>query len=480
VRVRRSAELLVQPADPGERALLFQRADEWLPEIDEEARAAALSAAGDVALVIDSGGVIIDAAVSGQNLPEVAKWVGQSWIDTVTPESRDKVEQMLATPVRQPRWRQVNHAGSQRDVPVRYMAFDIGSGRTLAIGREESSTARLQQRLIQVQQSLERDYLRLRQAESRYRLLFEMSAEPMIIVEAASFRVREINPAAARLLAGSNSGVIGHTVVAQVAAEDRDRLVAFFGAAAVRRDTAPLAVTLAKGGEQAEISARAFRQGGTSYFLLQLQLNTGAPAPEDRMTLDVMERMPDAFALVDEDLNVVAINAAFAEMVEAPSIERLRGTPIGNYVGRPGIDLALILAQLAEHQVARNVPTILRGLDGRQEEVEISAVRTDGPQPHYGFSIRVVARRLRDLPPATRDLPRSVEQLTELVGRMPLKDIVRESTDLIEQLCIEAALEYTSNNRASAAEVLGLSRQSLYSKLHRHGFGRFGEEASAE
>jgi DNA-binding NtrC family response regulator len=54
---------------------------------------------------------------------------------------------------------------------------------------------------------------------------------------------------------------------------------------------------------------------------------------------------------------------------------------------------------------------------------------------------------------------------------MPLKDIVRESTDLIERLCIEAALAYTSDNRASAAEILGVSRQSLYSKLHRHRLG---------
>jgi DNA-binding NtrC family response regulator len=57
--------------------------------------------------------------------------------------------------------------------------------------------------------------------------------------------------------------------------------------------------------------------------------------------------------------------------------------------------------------------------------------------------------------------------MTELVGRMPLKDIVRETTDLIEQLCIEAALQLTGDNRASAAEMLGLSRQSLYIKLRR-------------
>ena len=66
-------------------------------------------------------------------------------------------------------------------------------------------------------------------------------------------------------------------------------------------------------------------------------------------------------------------------------------------------------------------------------------------------------------------MPRSAEQLTELIGRVPLKDIVRETSDVIERLCIEAALELTGDNRASAAEMLGLSRQSLYVKLRRFG-----------
>jgi DNA-binding NtrC family response regulator len=79
---------------------------------------------------------------------------------------------------------------------------------------------------------------------------------------------------------------------------------------------------------------------------------------------------------------------------------------------------------------------------------------------------------------AGRQLPRSVEQLAELVGRVPLKDLVRQTTDVIERLCIEAALELTHDNRASAAEMLGLSRQSLYLKLRRYGLGDLdGERA---
>jgi DNA-binding NtrC family response regulator len=66
-------------------------------------------------------------------------------------------------------------------------------------------------------------------------------------------------------------------------------------------------------------------------------------------------------------------------------------------------------------------------------------------------------------------MPRSATELAELVGRTPLKAIVSETTDLIEQLCIQTALGMTGDNRASAALLLGLSRQSLYVKLRRYG-----------
>jgi transcriptional regulator PpsR len=116
--------------------------------------------------------------------------------------------------------------------------------------------------------------------------------------------------------------------------------------------------------------------------------------------------------------------------------------------------------------------TTLRGEYGSTAEVEISAVSVpEGPEPCFGFTMRNVGRRLAVEPRAGRELPRSVEQLTELVGRVSLKDLVRETTDVIERLCIEAALELTRDNRASAAEMLGLSRQSLYVKLRRYGLG---------
>jgi len=87
----------------------------------------------------------------------------------------------------------------------------------------------------------------------------------------------------------------------------------------------------------------------------------------------------------------------------------------------------------------------------------------------FGLTIRNIARRLTPEPRSAQQFPRSVEQLKELVGRVSLKDLVREATDVIERMSIEAALELTGDNRASAAEMLGMSRQSLYVKLRRYG-----------
>jgi DNA-binding NtrC family response regulator len=92
--------------------------------------------------------------------------------------------------------------------------------------------------------------------------------------------------------------------------------------------------------------------------------------------------------------------------------------------------------------------------------------------------VRDVGARLGVAQRTAPPLSRSVEQLTDLVGRVPLKGIVRETSDIIERLCIEAALELTQDNRASAAEMLGLSRQSLYVKLRRYGLGNLGDSES--
>jgi transcriptional regulator PpsR len=459
--------------------LAFARPDAAPGALSARVAASLLAAVGDVAFILAADGRILDVAVSQGDLANhgFAGWVGERWMDTMTVESRPKAAEMLAAAGRpEPaRWRQVTHPAAGGDVPVRYLVMSLGTPDWLvAIGRDLRGAAATQQRLLQTQQALERDYIRLRQAETRYRMLFDMASDAILVVDAGSRRIREANPAALRLLDAAADTLVGAPVSTIVDPHDRDDLVAHLGAAEAADDVAPVALRLNDRAVDVRIDAKLFRQARSPSLIVRIEaVESVVGARRHEATLgDVVERMPDSFVLVDRDLVVLTANAAFVELTEMPSIERLIGARLGAWLGRPGIDLELIVAQLREHGSVRNVATILRGAAGAQAEIEVSGVVAPmGGSECFGFTIRHVGRRLRQVPLVAHDTPRSVEQLTELVGRMSLKEIVRESTDLIERLCIEAALAYTSDNRASAAEVLGVSRQSLYSKLHRHGLG---------
>lgn len=166
-------------------------------------------------------------------------------------------------------------------------------------------------------------------------------------------------------------------------------------------------------------------------------------------------------------------------MAQVPTEEAARGELLDRWLGRPGIDLDVLMTNLRQRGSIRLFASSLRGELGVSSDVEVSAAAVmNGGQPCYGFAIRDIGRRLPAGPDGKRVLPRSLTQITELIGRVALKDLVREATDVLERLCITTALELTADNRASAAEMLGLSRQSLYVKLRRHGLGDLAEGGS--
>lgn len=465
----------VNPLEPK----AFDRRGALPATVDASIVALLLGSVGDVSFALDEAGVVLDVAIADAGLAAhgFSDAIGRAWVESVTPESRIKVAEMLADAAagRPARWRQVNHPGNGADVPIRYLALGLGGGRVIAIGRDMRDAAVLQQRLLQAQQSLERDYLRLRQAEARYRLLFDMATEPVLIVDAATRRIREANPAAHALLGVRPASLTDQPVSGIVEPAAREAFVAYLGAAEAADDVAPVVLPLRGDRGDVTLSARLFRQARTAMLLVRMHDPHGGAAAgraHGSPWVDVVERMPDAFVLVDKNLTVLTANAAFVDLAQLSSLDRARGNRLDTWLGRPGVDLDLIVSQLRDYGTVRNVASVLRGVDGGQEEIEVSAVAAPlGDSECYGLTIRSVGRRLRDLPSTGPHSPRSVEQLTELVGRMSLKEIVRESTDLIERLCIEAALAHTADNRASAAEILGVSRQSLYSKLHRHGLG---------
>ncbi|KAB1074799.1 transcriptional regulator PpsR [Methylobacterium planeticum] len=463
---------------------------ESLGALGGEAAGLLVAAATDLSLVIDADGIIRDASFNGTDLSEEGceSWLGRRWIDTVTVESRPKIDALLkdAAPGLVTRWRQVNHpSASGSDLPVRYASMRLGAGGPIiAIGRNLRATAALQRKLAETQQALERDYLRLRGAETRYRMLFQIAGEPVLVVDAATRRVSEANPAAARLIGRPEKRIVGQDVVDLFDARSTRDLEMLFAGLRVTGQAEDLVAYLGNARGQTRVAASLFRQDNAASALLRLSSLTESESEPDRAAasiLDVIEAMPEGFVVTDPSRRILAANGAFLDLAQLATAEQARGEPLERWLGREETEAAALFATLTEHGAVRHFSTSLRGQLGSIEAVEVAAVSVDqGDQPCLGFTIRGAPRRPASALASGHELPRSVEQMTELVGRVSMKNLVRETTDLIERLCIEAALRITRDNRASAAEMLGLSRQGLYAKLRRYGIGELdGPDAEA-
>jgi transcriptional regulator PpsR len=477
----------------------FRAPETSLGDLDAEGTASLISAAADIALVVDSDGVIRDFAVNSEELSrELAggEWFGRPWLDTVTEDSRPKVEALMRDAAARavPRWRHVNQVATPggASVPILFSAVRLGKAdRAVAFGRDLRAVSALQRRLMEAQRSVERDYARLRQAETRYRLLFQMSPEPVLVLDAATQRVTEVNPAAARLFGKAARRATGRPFADAFDAESQpavQSLLSGVRAAGGRADDVRARLA-AEGRPEVVVSASLFRQDDVVSVLVRLSpvAAQGADAialPKAKTKLlKLVEGVPDGFVVTGQDGRVLNANAAFLGMAQIAAEEQAVGESLERWFGPPAVELEVLMASLRQRGSVRLFAATLRGEYGASTEVEISAVTVmNGGQPCYGFAIRDVGMRLLPPPKDSHDgrMPlRSVEQLTELIGRVPLKDLVREATDVIERLCIEAALDLTSDNRASAAEMLGLSRQSLYVKLRRYGLGDSGAEDGA-
>ena len=471
----------------------FKAPRKALDGLAAETVAGLVTAAADIVLVLDRRGIIRDMAFGSEELAAdlAGDWIGQPMGGVVCVDSQPKIALLLGevdSPAPPPRARHANHplpGGGTVAISWTLRRLD-DSNQMLALGRDLRVLAGMQQRLIEAEQSLERDYSRLRLAEARYRLLLQSSAEPIVVVDLGTQKVVEANPMAARLLGEDARQIVGKPFAEQLDAVSGRALPEWFAALRAAGRAEPLRARLAHERRECRLPALIFRQENSSHALLRIEAVGPAGATQrppnghadgqvsagvsgrSRIT-EMFVCLPDAMVVTDADGRILELNRAFIDIAQLATEEQALGESLERWLGRSGVDLGVLLANLRESGELRQFATRLRGDLGGSAEVEISATRLGAPEePAFGFALR---RRRAAEGRSPRALTRSVEQLTELVGRVSLKELVRETTAVIDRLCIEAALELTRDNRASAAEMLGLSRQSLYVKLRRYGLG---------
>jgi PAS domain S-box-containing protein len=431
----------------------FRSQEDLFAGLGAEALAALATANSDIALIIGRDGRILDAAFRDNSLRawDIEHWIGRPLADTVTVESRDKIAELLQEIMRASptRTRQVNHPSQHggRDLPVGYrlVSFD-GWPYRMALGMDLRAMAEMQQRLVRAQIDMEKDYRKLRDIESRYRILFHLAVEPLIVVQGQTLKILDANEGAAKLLDRPIKKLIGQSASSAIAKADQ-------GAATESRilvcfvDDHPLS-------------------------------GAAAAAAGDEAVMSMIESLPESIVIVDGEGRIVDANPAFLDLIRVVSLDRVEDKGLDNWLGGSSVDLQVLMANLREHGTVRRFGTVVRDELGGSETVEVSAARIASREgPMFGFAIRETQRADASQLGNAANRPASSMQFIDLVGRVPLKDLVRDTADVIEKLCIEAALRLTDNNRASAADMLGLSRQSLYIKLKRYGISDVEEEA---
>lgn len=436
----------------------------------------------DITLRIDPDGIIRDAAFGpalASEPPE--RWIGTSWEGTVTEPTRAKVRRLVADARASgvAGFRQVNHTlPSGAELAVEYTTVRTDpDGSVIAVGRSLQVVGDLQQRLVRAQQALERDHWRLREIETRYRMLFHRSPEAIFVVAGDSMRVVDANPAAEELLGIDSRRLTGagRDLPGLLANGDRERVRERLRRTRETGRSSPLHLDL--DGRPYVIRASLMSGDDESLILVHLSPRTSASSGVLPGCVDpgeLLERIPDAMVVVDAAGDVAWANRRFLQLVQLRSPEEARGEGVTRWLGRPGADLTILRAMVERHGSVNRFSTQVLGEYGASTDVEISAVGLEGSDipggsPGLALLLRDVGRRLDELPSPTRDLAAAVDGLADELGRTSLRALVARTVELVERRMVTDALALTDGNRTAAAELLGLSRQGLYSKISRYG-----------
>jgi transcriptional regulator PpsR len=428
----------------------------------------------DVTLILDLDGVIQDVTLSNDMSNEaIEAWRGRPWFETVADMGGgSKVRRMLedARESGVSAFRQINQRfPSGREFPMEYTTVRLGgTAGLIAIGRNLRAVAELQSRLVSAQQAMEQDYWKLREVETRYRMLFDASNEAVVLLSADMLRIIEANPAAIRALGLAR----GRDLLQEMNIEDREPFRTLLVRVRQSGRSPGILVHLGPGREAWVVRASLMTSEPGPMFMIQLAPAGGSQSQEGRSDLtaldEFVDRLPDAFVVIDREGLIRRANRAFLDLVQVGAEGGVLGEKLIRWLSRPGADVTVLLANLNRHGSVRLFATAVMGELGGETEVEISAVGNAPGRPAYiALLMRDVGRRLSSSDgPVT--LQSALAAVVEQTGKTSLRLLVRDTVGLVERHYIGAALQLSEGNRTAAAEILGLSRQGFYKKLAQY------------
>ena len=451
-----------------------------VPLIDAEVLSSILAVASDIALVVSMDGTVLSVLINPNetSFGKLNHWEGRPLKNFLTRESVPKIEVAMTTiangkvPVRSV---ELNHSDNAVwEFPIRYSFHPFGSdGSFLMLGRDLRSIAETQQQLVQAQMSLEQGYEARREFDTRYRLLLRTVQDSIVFVSVNDGKVKDINEPAAALLGSTREDLIGTSFSQEFRDKRREEFTEALINAAISENMTGIEVQSRRGRQQIILSPSVFRAAGERILICRMTTAEEAASRFDNLSnslASVFEKGSDAIVFTKVSGAIEACNDAFLDLVDAAHAVDVRGRSLADFLGRGQIDMSVLVENARRTGLMRMYSTKLLNDFGAKTPVEMSVTYIENrSEPELGFIIRDISRvdAMRKAPIHANE--ESSRNVMELVGSASLKEIVSGTTDVVEKMCIETAVSLTRNNRVAAAEMLGLSRQSLYVKLRKYG-----------
>lgn len=405
-------------------------------------------------------------------------WEGRRIQQFLTPESVPKFEGAVARFVEgeeSMRPVELNHSDNAVwEFPIRYTFHMIGTdGQIMLLGRDLRLIAETQQHLVQAQMALERGYEARREFDSRYRLLLATTRDAIVFVSVGTGRIKDINDPAASLLGASRDDLTGATFAQEFKDKRSGEFVESLVNLAISESVSDLEVQTRRSRKRVTLTPTVFRAGGERVLICRLDPDEDARVVDDQLIQNLSALYysgADAVVFSDAKGIIAAANDSFLNMADAAHMSDVKGRSLGDFLARGQIDLNVLIENAQRTGNMRMYATQLVNDYGGKVAIEISTTwLNDRSSPAIAFVLRDVSRVDAVRKPAASADENSQHSVMELVGSASLKEIVAETTDVVEKMCIETAVTLTRNNRVAAAEMLGLSRQSLYVKLRKYG-----------
>jgi transcriptional regulator PpsR len=459
-----------------------------IPLISPDLLVEIISTASDIALHVSRDGVVNSVLVNPhhRSFGTLSHWEGRQVREVLTDESIPKFDRRMAqlrdasegTSLAV----EVTHSdGANLEFPIRYALHRLPKDDSvLMLGRDLRAIAEIQQKLISVQLALEKDYEAQREIDTRYRVLMEMTRDAIVLVSLASGRISDLNGAAATLLGGTRADLLGASVAQEFVGRRRGELLETMANLATADAAAPVEMLSRRSNRRVMMVPLVFRAAGERLLLCRLDQAEDGAAAQDELT-EGLQRLyhegVDGVVFTDRDGLIRGANEAFLNLTDSPNLAAVRGRSMADFLARGMVDLKVLLDNARRSGRMRLYATRLQTVFSAQVSVEISATwLNDRPAPLLGMVVRDASRLEALRRPGPTGGDENTSSVVELVGSSKLKDIVAETADVVERMCIETAVELTRNNRVAAAEMLGLSRQSLYVKLRKYGLINKGED----